>query len=624
VFAPVSSPYDSAIYANGIVESDQSSGSNINIFPEVSGPITKVLVREGQQVSAGAPLFTIDDSVQRATTEQLRLQAEAALALLNELKAEPRPETLAVAVAQVGQAESNLKAASDQYDKDRASYDIDPKSISKDVLDTAETRSRQADAGLDVARKQYELTKAGAWSYDIANQEKQYEALQAGLRGGQRPAAQKYSVKAPIDGVVLSVYAAVGSYVSSQGAYDPYTEAFDQLVIMGPPQDYLAVRCYVDEILVSRLPSKWHITAQMSITGTDLKVPLEFVRVQPYVSPKIELSNERQEKVDLRVLPVIFRFQKQDLPGLSGPAGRCLHRAASSAAADPKPIDAHAMKALPSSVRRAPASAWSSALLGACAVGPDFVRPAPPDADRYTREPLPAATVAADGQAQQFTADAPWPPIGGGFSSPSRWTRPSTGRRQQPDAPGGRGQPAPEPGQPARGGRRVLPANRRRGSAPAGSGRAAAAGPEAPGTIFNLVTLSGTISYRSTCSAGERRTVEGLRAQADYQRYANLAAYLTLSANVVNASIARAAYAAEIRATEQLIDLEDEQLRLTEAQVRAGTLPTRVCSAVRSLIAANQALLAPLRSRGSARPRTCWRRWKAWCRPKGGPCPRST
>jgi HlyD family secretion protein len=47
----------------------------------------------------------------------------------------------------------------------------------------------------------------------------------------------------------------------------------------------------------------------MSIRGTDVKVPLEFVRVQPYVSPKIELSNQRQEKVDLRVLPVIFRFK---------------------------------------------------------------------------------------------------------------------------------------------------------------------------------------------------------------------------------------------------------------------------------------------------------------------------
>jgi HlyD family secretion protein len=316
-FTPVSSPYESAIYANGIVESDQSSGSNVNIYPEVSGPITQVLVREGQQVSAGAPLFAIEDSVQRANTEQLRLQAEASMALLNELKAQPRTEALAVADAQVAQAEANLKAARDQYDKRLASYGIDPRSISKDALDSAQDAVAQAETGLDVTRRQYELTKAGAWKYDIDNQEGQYEALRQAYEAAHALLA-KYSVNAPIDGVVLSVHAAVGSYVSPQGAYNPYTQEFDQLVIMGPPQEFLAVRCFVDEILVSRLPSKGHIIAQMSVTGTDIKVPLEFVRVQPYVSPKIELSNERQERVDLRVLPVIFRFEKKNVPVYPG------------------------------------------------------------------------------------------------------------------------------------------------------------------------------------------------------------------------------------------------------------------------------------------------------------------
>ena len=199
VFAPVSSPYDSAIYANGIIESDQSSGSNVNIYPEVSGPVTKVFIHEGQEVAAGAPLFTIDDSIQRANTEELRLQAEASLSVLNELKAEPRPETLAVSAAQVGQAESNLKAAKDQYDKDRASFDIDPKSVSRDVLDTAEDATKQAASGLDVARKQYELTRAGAWSYDVANQEKQYGAL-----------LQAYEVS--YDSKTLAVGFQVGTY----------------------------------------------------------------------------------------------------------------------------------------------------------------------------------------------------------------------------------------------------------------------------------------------------------------------------------------------------------------------------------------------------------------------------
>jgi HlyD family secretion protein len=124
-------------------------------------------VHEGQRVSAGSSLLTIDESVQNASTEQLRLQAEAALSLLNELKAEPRKETLEIAKAQVELAESNLKVAHDQYYKRVASYDLNSKSISKDVLDTAKDAVRQAGSALDVARRQWDLTKAGAWSYDI-------------------------------------------------------------------------------------------------------------------------------------------------------------------------------------------------------------------------------------------------------------------------------------------------------------------------------------------------------------------------------------------------------------------------------------------------------------------------
>ena len=76
-----------------------------------------------------------------------------------------------------------------------------------------------------------------------------------------------------------------------------------------------------------------------------------------------------------------------------------------------------------------------------------------------------------------------------------------------------------------------------------------------------------------------------------------MAAYLTLSANVVNTSIARAAYAAEIRATEQLIELEKQQLRLTEAQFHAGMAPYANVLSIRSLIAGNQASLAPLKQK---------------------------
>lgn len=317
VFKPASSPYETAIFANGIIESDQTSGSNINVYPEVSGPVTQVLVKEGQQVLAGAPLLTIDNSVQKATTAQLHSQADAALTLLNELKAEPRKETLEVAASQVVLGDANVKAARDQYDKDRASYDADPHSISKSVLDVAEDAVHQALAALDVARKQYDLTKAGAWSYDIANQQKTYDALKQAYDAANALLV-KYTIKAQSDGVVLALNATASGYVSPQGVYDTYTQGQEPILVLGPPQEYLAVRCFVDEILVSRLPDASHIRAQMSVRGSDVKMPLEFVRVEPYVSPKIELSDERQEQVDLRVLPVIFRFRKQEAPVYPG------------------------------------------------------------------------------------------------------------------------------------------------------------------------------------------------------------------------------------------------------------------------------------------------------------------
>jgi len=310
-FSPAANPFAHAIYADGIIEGAQQSGENVNLYPEVSGPITKVLVAEGQSVKAGTPLVTIDPTVQQATTAQQKAQAEAAGALLEELRKQPRPETLEVARAQVEAATASLRQVQDTLAKQRQSYAIDPRSISKDLLDTSENAARVAQANLEVARRQFELTKAGAWVYDIQNQERTYESLRKQYEASNA-LLQKYTLRAPIDGTVLSISAAVGSYVSPQGTYDSYTQAATPVVVMTAAQSYLAVRVYVDEILVARLPAKDKLVAQMQLRGSSRKIDLEFVRIQPYVSPRIELSDERQEQVDLRVLPVLFRFAKPD------------------------------------------------------------------------------------------------------------------------------------------------------------------------------------------------------------------------------------------------------------------------------------------------------------------------
>jgi HlyD family secretion protein len=309
VFSPISDPYVSGIYAEGMVESLQSSGENINIYPELPGTVKKILVTEGQEVRKGAPLLLIDDSVQKATTAQQQSAAQASFAMLEELRAEPRKENLDIAEAQVVSAQAALKTAQDELHKQQAAYEIDPRSVSKDALDSAINAEAVAQANLVVAQKQRDLSKAGAWIFDIRNQERQYDALERSYLAS-RALLSKYTLRAPADGVVLSIATIVGAYVSPQGAYESYTQGMSPVLVLGTHASDLEVRCYVDEILVPRLPPLSKIKAEMSIRGTNTKIPLTFVRVQPFVSPKIELSDQKQERVDVRVLPVIFKFEK--------------------------------------------------------------------------------------------------------------------------------------------------------------------------------------------------------------------------------------------------------------------------------------------------------------------------
>ena len=307
-FQPAANPYAKGIYANGLIESDQASGENINIQPEVSGPVTAIFVQEGQPVRAGQPILQIDPSVQKATAEQQRLQAKAAQAQLRELKAEPRHETLDVAAAQLDQARANLRTLADQRDKVQRSAALDPRSVSREALDSAVDAAKAAETAVAVAQRQLDLTRAGAWRYDVENQTAQAAALTHAYEAGSALLA-KYLIRAPSDGVVLALNAARGGYVSPQGTYDAYTQTYQPIAVLQPSAGTMAVRCYVDEILLGRLPKNGPIEATMIVRGTDLHVPLQFVRIQPYVSPKIQLSDQRQERVDVRVLPVIFRFR---------------------------------------------------------------------------------------------------------------------------------------------------------------------------------------------------------------------------------------------------------------------------------------------------------------------------
>ncbi|MEJ5301549.1 MAG: biotin/lipoyl-binding protein [Thermodesulforhabdaceae bacterium] len=305
-----SNPYEKGVYSTGIVESYQSHGINITIMPEVSGRVTQIFVQEGQKVSQGDPLIVIDDSVQRQTVEQLKAQAEAALRTFQRAKAAPRKEELDVAQAQVDQAKANLDDKRAQFEKIQKAYQLNPKSISRDDFDRAKNAYEIAQKAYELSLKQYRLVKAGTWEYDLRTLEAQYLAATKAYEAAAK-LLEKYTLRAPSDGIVVRIQASIGSYVSPQGSLDPYTGSYGPVVVMMGNSDYqLQVRCYVDELLVPRLPAPEHITATMFVRGSDIKIPLEYVRIEPYIMPKIQLSNGRRERVDVRVLPVIFKFDK--------------------------------------------------------------------------------------------------------------------------------------------------------------------------------------------------------------------------------------------------------------------------------------------------------------------------
>ncbi len=112
--------------------------------------------------------------------------------------------------------------------------------------------------------------------------------------------------------------------------------------------------------------------------------------------------------------------------------------------------------------------------------------------------------------------------------------------------------------------------------------------------MFNLFTLSASVSYALDLFGGQRRLVESLHAQVDVARATEQATYLTLSANVVNTVIAKAAYRAEIDATAQLIELERQQVKLAEVQAQAGTVPYSTVLSLRSQLASFEATIPQL------------------------------
>lgn len=234
--------------------------------------------------------------------------------------------------------------------------------------------------------------------------------------------------------------------------------------------------------------------------------------------------------------------------------------------------------------------------LCACAAGPDFTRPAAPADTRYLPKGDLPHYLTAVGQTQHFnwatSPDANWWQLFGSSeldelvstalaANPSAQSAQESLRESQDNLRAGEGIFFPAFGGGAS-------ATRER-TAPAMLGLGGAAG-----GLFNLFTLSTTISYALDVFGGERRTVEGLRAQVDVQRYTMEGTYLTLTSNVVNTAFARQAYADQVEVMRELVSLQSQQLDLVETRIHAGAEAYSDLLSLQSVRATSLAQLASL------------------------------
>jgi len=115
----------------------------------------------------------------------------------------------------------------------------------------------------------------------------------------------RLTVRAPVDGQVLQLKVHLGEYAPTGVLATP-------LILLGNV-DRLCVRVDVDE------NDAWRVRDGAQAAGNlrgnkDIKTPLEFVRFEPYVVPKKSLTGDSSERVDTRVLQVIYSFERGNLP----------------------------------------------------------------------------------------------------------------------------------------------------------------------------------------------------------------------------------------------------------------------------------------------------------------------
>lgn len=113
-------------------------------------------------------------------------------------------------------------------------------------------------------------------------------------------------------------------------------------------------------------------------------------------------------------------------------------------------------------------------------------------------------------------------------------------------------------------------------------------------SIFNLFNTSVNVSYTLDVFGASRRQIEALQAQVDNQQFLLIATYITLTANIVTTAISVASNQEQVKATLDLIHIEEGQLEVLKKQFRLGGISLVSVLTQQTLVDRTRATLPPL------------------------------
>lgn len=259
---PPRKPFVQAVAATGIIE---ALSENVAIGVPQAGLVSEVLVKVNDVVKKDQPLFKIDDRDLRA--EQLSVQAQQEIAR-----------------AQISVSEAQLAKLEAQYS--RLSAVNDSRAVSRDDLDNR----RQ-----DVAIAQAQLSAARAQLVASETSLKRIALL-----------IERLIVLAPRDGDIIQVNIRAGEFAATS----PKSPA----LVLGETQR-LQIRADIDEQNATRIRIGQKAYGYLKGDPT-VTFPLAFTRIEPYVIPKVSLTGSSTERVDTRVLQVIYSLTRPTDPPL--------------------------------------------------------------------------------------------------------------------------------------------------------------------------------------------------------------------------------------------------------------------------------------------------------------------